>query len=433
MNEKPKSFSSGRQTINTPCGRIIPLNVRQGLAYMDMRPPTDEEMESYPHVTFTSDSPWDPSNLDNELEEDFDYLEGLPPISPEVEDLYDYVFDLNISRCIKEAKRSGEWKLLPKIKVPKSVLPKEPNFQTLRPNFGWLPICRIKDTIKNTTQWYKAEGRLPMRRHYKTRFPAANVSRLNENVATDTFFSDTPAHDDGIPGHGGCTMTQIFTGCTSHLTKAYPMHSEKQMPQTLMKFIKEEGAMNNLVGDNAKVAISHKVQEILDWYCIGQHFSEPEQQNQNPAERRIQDIKRSTNVLMDRTGTPARYWLLCLLFVCYLFNRVAHESLNGQTPILCAHGFVPDISALLFFRWWEPVYFYDDNVSFPSDTKERRGRWVGVAETCGDVLTYMILTDDTEQVVYRSAVRSALSQSDPNLRADLASLGDAFPDAPQRF
>ena len=31
---------------------------------------------------------------------------------------------------------------------------------------------------------------------YKTRFPAANVSRWNEDVATDTFFSDVPAHDE---------------------------------------------------------------------------------------------------------------------------------------------------------------------------------------------------------------------------------------------
>ena len=61
-----------------------------------------------------------------------------------------------------------------------------------------------------------------MRRHYKTRFPAANISRWNEDVATDTFFSDTPAHDDGIPGHGGCTMAQIFTGLDQPLHQGIP-------------------------------------------------------------------------------------------------------------------------------------------------------------------------------------------------------------------
>ena len=58
-------------------------------------------------------------------------------------------------------------------------------------------------TLKNTTQFYRAAVQNRLKRHYKTRFSAANISRLNEDVATDTFFSDTPAHDDGIPGHGG--------------------------------------------------------------------------------------------------------------------------------------------------------------------------------------------------------------------------------------
>jgi hypothetical protein len=42
-----------------------------------------------------------------------------------------------------------------------------------------------------------------MRKHYKSRFPAANVSRLNEVVATDTYVSDTPALDVRLLGHGG--------------------------------------------------------------------------------------------------------------------------------------------------------------------------------------------------------------------------------------
>ena len=75
-----------------------------------------------------------------------------------------------------------------------------------------------------------------MRRHFKTRFPAANVRRLNETVATDTFFSDTPALDDGIPGHGGCTMVQIFTGVMSKLTEAFPMNAKSEFPDTLKDF-----------------------------------------------------------------------------------------------------------------------------------------------------------------------------------------------------
>ena len=36
----------------------------------------------------------------------------------------------------------------------RTVVPAEPDYQALRPNFGFLLIERIKDTLKNTTQFY---------------------------------------------------------------------------------------------------------------------------------------------------------------------------------------------------------------------------------------------------------------------------------------
>ncbi len=119
---------------------------------------------------------------------------------------------------------------------------------------------------------------------------------------------------------------------------------------------------------------------------------------------------------MDRTGTPPEYWLLCLLYVIYLLNRLSTESLGWLTPFETAFGQKPDISALLAFRWWEPVYFACPG-SYP-DTKERSGRMVGIAEHQGDAMTWLILDDITLKVVTRSAVRSALDPANPNLRAE---------------
>jgi hypothetical protein len=45
------------------------------------------------------------------------------------------------------------------------------------------------------------------------------MSRINESFATDTFFADTPAHDDGILGYAGCTMIQVYAGVDSHFLK----------------------------------------------------------------------------------------------------------------------------------------------------------------------------------------------------------------------
>ncbi len=56
----------GTQRIVTPEGYIVTLSVCDGLAYMDMSPPSADDLERYPHVIFTSDYAWDLSLLDCE-------------------------------------------------------------------------------------------------------------------------------------------------------------------------------------------------------------------------------------------------------------------------------------------------------------------------------------------------------------------------------
>jgi len=49
---------------------LIPLNIRNGLAYMDMRAPIGNEFSELPHVVLTSDVDWDPKVLDCEFDPD---------------------------------------------------------------------------------------------------------------------------------------------------------------------------------------------------------------------------------------------------------------------------------------------------------------------------------------------------------------------------
>jgi len=58
-----------------------------------------------------------------------------------------------------------------------------------------------------------------------------------------------------------------------------------------------------------------------------------------------------------------------------------------------------------------------DDSDFPSESKELRGRWVGVAEHCGHAMTWKILADDTRKVIHRSNVHPATSAA-PNYRLD---------------
>jgi hypothetical protein len=68
----------GDQRILTPEGYVIPLAIRDGLAYMDMTKPTEEDMDSYPHVILTSNMPWDPRVLDDEYDPDGSDAPVLP-------------------------------------------------------------------------------------------------------------------------------------------------------------------------------------------------------------------------------------------------------------------------------------------------------------------------------------------------------------------
>ena len=91
-----------------------------------------------------------------------------------------------------------------------------------------------------------------------------------------------------------------------------------------------------------------------------------------------------------------------MLYVVMLLNYTALESLGWITPHQACFGITPDISALLQFTFFQPIYFSDKDI-FPN-AEERMGHWLGVAENKGDALTYWILAEN-KQVLARSLVR----------------------------
>jgi hypothetical protein len=217
-------------------------------------------------------------------------------------------------------------------------------------------------------------------------------------------------------------MAQVFSGVKTRHLMVVPMKSESDMADAFQDCIREHGAPIALFSDNAKAEIGKEVTKALRTYAIRQHRSEPYYQNQNPCERSIQDIKRMVNELMDRFGIPAQFWLLVLLYVVYLLNRLSRKSLNDLTPEEKLTGYRPDISPLLHFRLWQPVYYrvHGSGTKFPSGTQERLGRWMGVTENIGDTMTYWILAE-TGQLLPRSDIRSALDEVNPNYRASSGS------------
>ncbi|EEC51029.1 predicted protein [Phaeodactylum tricornutum CCAP 1055/1] len=385
----------GDQRIVTLDDYIIPLHIRQGLPYMDMRCPTDAEFTSLPHVILTSDVDWDPSVLDNEIDlatDWYDTVQDLPHYHMSNRVLTTWA---NISIVI------FRFVTLATMPLTHEIQRNDHDYETLRPCLGWVSADTVRKTIQATTQYAREVYHAPLRKHYKSRFPALNVHRRNEPVATNTIWSDTPAVDSGAK------FAQLFVGRRSLVTDVYPMKTDKEFVNALEDHIRFRGAMDKLISDRAQVEISKKVMDITRAYNIDQWQSEPHHQHQNFAERRIATIEANTNNILNHTGAPDSTWLLCVTYVCYVFNHLAHESLHNRTPLEVLTGSTPDISVLLQFHFWEPVYYRLEDATFPSDGTEQTGRFVGIADSVGDALTYKILNDTSNRILYRSSVRSA--------------------------
>jgi len=151
--------------------------------------------------------------------------------------------------------------------------------------------------------------------------------------------------------------------------------------------IRERGAPNQVRSDNAKANISARMMDVLRLFWIKDWQSEPMNQQQNFAENGIGKHKNRCNVVMDRTGAPAKFWLLCMMYVATLSNYTSNPSLNWQIPEAVLHGVTTDCSILTQFHFNEPVWYAIDN-HFPSESTERSGVFVGFALNKGDQLTF---------------------------------------------
>jgi hypothetical protein len=280
------------------------------------------------------------------------------------------------------------------------------DYDALRPCFAWLPTDIIKKTFEVTTQYAWMPLNTILRKCFKSPNPAVNVRRRDELVATDTIQSDVPAIN------GGEKYAQIFVGTKSLITDIHGMKSPAQFPGVLTDEIITRGAPTKLISDSARVETSKEVRGILRTYGISSWQSELHQQHQNPAEWRYQTVKRLCNTILDQTSALAYCWLLCLMYVCFVLNNAFLEVIQS-TLLHQAYGTDNDISPMLYFSFYEPVYYLVDETTFPSEGKELRGRWVGVSENVGHFMTYKILTDDTRRIIHRSNIHLV---ADPNAR-----------------
>ncbi len=194
VDEKSIRFG-GKQSIQTADGYVIPIDIRNGLSYINLRPFTDKEWDTLPHVIMTSANDWDPGEYDHNLGEEDTWYDTIEKIN---EDIANNVTDATGNYMFREAEQHSirrfvavnkrvittEGDMLEELKFldadsGKSIkktntgdggksteaLPsardvkKDPvNYDKFVSNFLHVPMDIIKKTFENTTQF----ARMPM-------------------------------------------------------------------------------------------------------------------------------------------------------------------------------------------------------------------------------------------------------------------------------
>lgn len=306
-----RSVKVGRsQHITTLEDYEIPISIRDGLPCVHLCACTDKEWETLPHVILTSDVDWDPTMLDGEgsisNETWFDAQYSFP------EELTNKNFD-EVGNHRHLSKHAFYFFDADTYEEPDlddivhtfvtcnnvTTKPNEPHFERMKPFFNWLPLDAIKKTFQLSTQFARTPASAIMKKTYRSPFPALNVKRRSEPVATDTAYSNTPAIDDGA------TCAQVFVGVKTLVSDAHGMKSDKQFINSLEDNTRKRGAMDKLISNSAKVETSKRVNDNLRTLFIDDCQSEPHVQHQNACEWRYRTIKRQTNTLMDQVGAPS--------------------------------------------------------------------------------------------------------------------------------
>ena len=411
----------GTQLINTLDGYSVPLPIKDDLAYAtSLGRPTEQDMDTYPHVIITSPDKWDHSQV---------------PDQPFGDPMFDAYGDFNKHiianlNTLLDAP-PGDCGLYTDISSVFTAnlhqsSPQEPDWNTQCPFLAWTSPSSIKDTFNVTTRHGTAPNTQDyIKKHFKSRNPVFSIPRCSEAVATDTIFSDTPAVDDGP------TMAQFIYGHDTLICDAYGIKSTKQFINTLSDNIRNWGAMDTLISDGGKYDISKGVTDLLHSLFIQDYQSESYHQDQNKTENCFGPAKRYTNTVMNTSGCLACCWLLCLQYICVVLHHLASPTLQGICPVQALQGTTPDISFMLHSSFYEPVYyrieFSEPDFHLPSSSNEKKGYWVGFADNPGDRLTWRILTEDTKKSIICSGIQSALRTTTNQCLASPSGEGTTLP------
>ena len=190
--------------------------------YTPVREPSQWELDNIPRIILTGDQPWDPGLINDDLEGQLMY----PDDDDAEDDMFQYLRQVNdlqtSSEAIPEVEACAILDYISgRVLAPTTTVDSTQDYSAYQKFLGWLPLDRVKATLKCMMQMATNWVKLPLQCHFKSRFPQLNHEWIRETYATDTFFSS-------IKGIGGENCAQLYVRTESLFTKVYGMATESQ-------------------------------------------------------------------------------------------------------------------------------------------------------------------------------------------------------------
>jgi hypothetical protein len=400
----------------------MPLSSKGTILGVATRTPTDQELQTCPHIVLSSEYEWDAQNIrfpkaSRSVEEEVARTIGVVGTSngevPEMDEVSVDTFDdgkteslFDIGALSRRMIASVKVRNVSQVGVEITDLPQTKSFQSKGRHSSVTPadlserwqigLDQATETLKRTTQRLTRSAVMPLARRYRAD-RHFQTKRLNGMWASDTM-------DGRCKSLDGNRYAQVFSNGT-FFAEIYPMATKKDAGLALKAFILELGVPDDLTVDGSfeQNKPGTEFMKTCRKNDIKVTRTEPERHNQNPAEGVIREVRRRWFRTMIRKRVPRRLWDYGVRWTTQVMQRTSTQAggLRGRCPLEDVTGETVDISEYLDFGFYDHIS-YKENAGLGATLI---GRWLGVSHRVGGLMSYWVLTQ-TGSVISRTTVQN---------------------------
>ncbi len=381
----------------------IPFYSQGSAIFFTSRYPSDEELESYPHVVLTCDKPWDPHGLV--------MPGGMDDTGHPCDDRVIQQVQSNMSHGIKRHHHmyetdcvtisvNGNTEQLLMERMISSVhvsttrhmekLQSKTRHSKYEPEhvaavFG-VGIATAKDILAVTTQEGIRHAVTPLTRRYRVDHIHLHHTHLSGKWTLDHVESKYKS----IRGHTGAIV--ISNG---NFVAVYPTASKGDLDSTesLRRFTEEVGIPANLKCDMAAAFVGRHTdfQRFVQKMNINLTYAEPYRHDQlQQIDVAIRELKRKWRQKMGSRNVPRRLWCFGLEHQARLMHFIPRGR-NDRSGYEIITGKTPNISEYLDFDFYDLVWYWRSPNPSLSEHDRELARWMGVAHRVGSDMCYWLM------------------------------------------